>query len=521
MQWLYSLLFLGFCSPVLANSTHEYWVDPIQGNDTNAGTDPSLPFRTITRATDVIRQSDLPAGELATVFLQPGQYDATTGEVFPIRPFVGARLIGLAGPEFTILDGTNSPGIFEGDQQCTGPSPLDCSIERTRLEISGITLHGSSRAFDLDASLGVHGAPPDLELILHDAIIEQCTVGIHARGFVRVSATNVHVRSCFQGIVVPARHGTWTDCSFTQIGQAIFVIGETADNTSVSFTRCRITNNDWGVRGVLGTNALVLESCLVAANFFDGIDVTCKEASAPLINIRGCTISLNGGRGLHTNQGIGVSLTDSILYLNGDDLDAPTGLTDLSLYQNNILSAADPDAASLNGVNCNRYGTPIFRDPFGGDFRLQSHSEGVDSDACGPHASPYLDLAGVTRNVDGDLDGNRAGDLGALEYLPFEALSAARLGETLAFRVDGIPNTMAILAWSPSPLAGTPMDTVYGPLWLEPALAMRYWKFAIGPQGLETPSVPIPATPTWLGRLGVFKSGAPCPTGFPRPPESS
>ncbi len=91
-----------------------WFVDPAFGDDFNGNGSPSFPFRTITRAMQVSINGD-------AVFLAPGTYSASSGELFPIFVRPGVLVEGDpgtrgSGPPTTLVSGGGAYTVSGGSQ---------------------------------------------------------------------------------------------------------------------------------------------------------------------------------------------------------------------------------------------------------------------------------------------------------------------------------------------------------------------------------------------------------------------
>ena len=95
-------------SPAVANGVPTtYWVDAVNGVDDPLGGTEAAPFKTITYAVAT-------ATTLDTILIQPGTYDTTNGEVFPIMA-QGECFSGVEGADVTIIhgDGASSNMLWQ------------------------------------------------------------------------------------------------------------------------------------------------------------------------------------------------------------------------------------------------------------------------------------------------------------------------------------------------------------------------------------------------------------------------
>lgn len=111
-------------------------------------------------------------------------------------------------------------------------------------------------------------------------------------------------------------------------------------------------------------------------------------------------------------------------------------------YENNDFDGNVPDdCAGLPGTKCTTgqlFVPPLFQDAAVGEYRLRSDSPLIDAGTAS--GAPALDADGRARNVDGDLDGVAAPDIGAFENQ--RELTRLRFDDPSTLRWDGSANTV-------------------------------------------------------------------------------
>src|SRR5262249_39240999 len=128
----------------------------------------------------------------------------------------------------------------------------------------------------------------------------------------------------------------------------------------------------------------------------------------------------------------------------------------------NRCDLADGDFSGISGSG-NFAADPLFRSPATGDLRLRWGSPCTDAATSAPPAGT-LDLDGRTRDVDGDLDTNEVGDLGAFEFRPLELVGTGQLGSLLQWELWGPQGSASTLYWTRVALPGSPTSTPFGQL---------------------------------------------------------
>jgi len=101
---LFNIFLLTIMSIGLTAFCADVYVDAVNGDDGNSGTEENDAWKTLTYAIDAIQIYSSPT----TVYVAPGLYDLNNGESFPINLRGHTAYIGQ-DPETTIIDGTDSP----------------------------------------------------------------------------------------------------------------------------------------------------------------------------------------------------------------------------------------------------------------------------------------------------------------------------------------------------------------------------------------------------------------------------
>ncbi|MCP3920905.1 MAG: DUF1565 domain-containing protein [bacterium] len=419
-------------------SADDWYVDAVNGDNSNGGTAATDAWRTITYALEQIGPG---AGD--TLHLLPGVYDAAHGEVFPFVPQGQLTVTGDGGREVTILS-----------------SPADAFSIGTEsgsvdLTVTDVTIVDSADAFDiLVASVG------DVTLTVSDVVIRGCNYGVDMYahelfGFHCVDLTRVEIVDGNRGVDVA--NSDWNmidlelvDCTFKNLTAGVYVEAGLDCDNSTTIDRCRILGCTGGVSSIAwmpGTASVAVRNSVIAGG---SVGVYVETGS-----VLRCTIANNSntGVGFWTQRWV----RESIVYGNGTDLGANVTATDC-----NVGDMLPPGAGNISV-------DPLFRDPEHHDYRLGFHTGCVDAipTSNGP------DLTGFERGNDGDLNHHGAGDMGALELRTLAAPQAVGIGKKLAIEVHADPGDFTVLWLARSLQLPTPVATPFGDRWLpEPLLEL-------------------------------------------------
>ncbi|MEM7200475.1 MAG: right-handed parallel beta-helix repeat-containing protein [Planctomycetota bacterium] len=205
------------------------------------------------------------------------------------------------------------------------------------------------------------------------------------------------------------------------------------------------------------------------------------------LDIDGCTIVGNTapfGVGGLVEFGNESTVTHSILWGNSAGAQVAT-------------SGAAVDYCAIEGGHPglgNIDADPSFVDAQQGDYRLAAGSPCVDAgDPAGPFGG--VDLAGMPRHLDGDLDGAIVRDMGAHEFghVHLDAPPAARRGAVLTLDTTGTSTLMSVLLVGTRP--GEQMLPPFGALLLDLGAPWAVLDIGVVPAQRH---VPIPGLPVGL-----------------------
>ena len=487
--WLAVFVWAGVGSLAVAD---DFYVNATTGDDSRSGTSPREAWRHVSYALAVV-----PSGD-HTVHLAPGVYSTEGGEVWPLPIRDGIAILGDGGSEQTELLG----GWF----QHSGTSNY------YHLDARGLTLRGGQTGIDIFA-WHYYAVRLDLTDV---RILQMSEYGIRADGYAgpfdgyqdftwcHAVLDRVLVADCGAGGVALSLTGAYfgagdvdvvaVDCEVRDCGGIGFWTGADGAGTdrgwaSTYLSRCRILRNAeegvvaWILQVFPGSgNSLTMEDCLVAGNGGDGVD------SQGFSNSKRSTLVDNGGYGL---RGHG-ELESCIVWGNR---------AALSPWPRTVeYSCVEGSSAPVGQGNLNAF--PQFVDAAGGDYSLRFDSPCVD--AGDPGDTGVLDVAGLSRPIDGNLDTIARVDMGAHEHAPLHARGPARIGQPLTLELWGPMGGSATLFWCRGPLR-QPLSTPFGDWELgRSRLLFATSGTAPGPPALFT--LPVAQDPLLIGTTFSLQS---------------
>jgi uncharacterized protein DUF1565 len=444
-----ALLFAGLSVPLAALAQDRY-VDAVIGSDLLGDGSPAKPWRSITFS---LAQMFDPGMHL---HVEPGVYDESIGETFPIVLKSNVDVLGSDAPS-TIVRETLSQAIVV----TLAPTP-----GRNAIRIEGLTI---TRAGGGGPTTGLLLASADvLDIVVSECIVDGLDLGVS----VQVGDGHPVIRHCVirnggTGILVSAIANEGAGLAAPEIASNV-VTGNASTGISIVASPGgelhplvvddTVSRNGEGIRlfaggivdghcapsrieSVLDRNRVldgtaagivvsadegavvrtVVSNSLVAANG-TGIAIaanseTCSSTFEQSTDVVCCTIADNRGAGVsQTSAGPlatpSTTIEGSIVDGNGDDL------ADAVPIAVRFSDVGDGSAGPANG---NIAAPPLFVGRAIRDYRLAPTSPCIDVGTAVLPAGlplPGFDLAGNPRDFDGDRDGVRQVDMGALEFAP-------------------------------------------------------------------------------------------------------
>lgn len=469
----------------------DWYVDSVLGSDANSGSSAASPWKTITHGLSVI--AALPAAA-QTVHVAPGVHDAVLGETFPLGVPAGTRLVGTAGSAQTSIVGGSASLVM----RCISSTALVGGAEGLTLRqgSTGLQVGGTSATFrDLRvvdmSGTGVSATAGDtvVSAAFERLEVANCGVGV----FVRSTGSSFsHGTASIDFMDSTIRASADDGLQYSSLGNA---------STSIHMWRCRVLDNGGdGVDALTGneitTAQLFAVACVFAGN--QGCGLTGRQVGSAFGKfwLRDSTVANNVVCGARCETGHVLDVRNSVLALNGDDIDSfPTwvfaGWSDCA----NGDLAGFPDCIAAD---------PAFVDPSARDYRLRFASPCIDIGD--PASAGTLDILGLVRPFDGNLDTLAVPDMGAHEFAPLALVGTPHAGSVVHFAISGPSAAPTTVYSSRRPLLATPTHTAFGALWIPRSSMTSYAQTFAAPYPPNLLPVSLTSDPSWIGRSVSFQA---------------
>jgi hypothetical protein len=441
----------------------DWYVDAVNGSNSNNGTSPTDAWRTLTWAV-----AHTPVAQGDTIHVAAGVYDTALGEVFPILVRSEQRIVGV-DRDSVIVDGIGTFTTPMFKLEATGPT----DIYSPHSGMERLSLRNGAAGIYVVAIQGVMSAQL-VDLAIDN--IETNGIGVSSASTLRSapSIERISVRRCDVGL---SCSGTTVQGVKLSIRDSVFAGNDTLgivvdDCAELVLERCRCEHN--GVGGLRTFTpytghhlSVVALDSLFSRNGGFGISHTYAPVSAQpgsvSSDIERCTIVDNMDIGVQVsgfNPALGVTIRGSILARNPIDVSVSAANAALIVASNSLIG--DGFGSGANGCFS---ADPAFRDAAHGDYRLTFDSPCVDAGAA--NAGVLYDLAGRPRTLDGDLDLVKRTDLGAYELAPLDGPASVSIGSVLTLEVWGAAGATSRVLWSRQPMSNVPQPTPFGPSYLQ------------------------------------------------------
>lgn len=404
----------------------DYHVDPASGSDAAGDGSVAAPWQTIGHALQQI------VGEGHTLHLAAGDFDAASGESFPIVARPGVAVVGQPGGASRLLAAAGETIVsIESSSGCCGTPTIEFD-GTTRFE--DLRLVGGSVGVDVHATVGTPARPQ----LLRITCASQTWAGMRVGGTGALAEPDI--RACrFEDCEAGLRMGDLNASSYVVVDDCEFVrcawgVRYSADASDpFTFPTSLVRSSRFAGCGTAAyasageaSPLLLLEECLI----FGGTTGVAVASSLGFAQVRvdRCTITANE-RGLSAIGFAGrITGRNSIVWGNASDLHlAYRGAGEFDLEWCDVHDTAHGLPASNVDTD------PLFA---GAAFHLSPASPLIDAgDPAHPPGGVDVDVE--PRVLDGDLDGLARVDMGADEYDPIrlDVTGSATPGGALTFAV--------------------------------------------------------------------------------------
>jgi hypothetical protein len=481
----------------------DWYVDAVNGSNSNGGTSPADAWRSITWAV-----AHTPTTGVQRILIASGSYGHTNGEVFPIHLRPDLQLVGAPGSARPVIGQTGVPTTFE--MQFAAGSTVPPSVD-TLLE--NLVLARGNRGLRLSVSGGSFG------VVLRDVKcdkLQTCVLSfVEGSGSLQLTVERLVFRNPPQGSLSDSVHFSANSTArSTFVARDCEVVGgrygfQVVGNLDARFERCRVEGAAMACVQLGQLQSFLphteFESCVLADSSNFGCRFsTLTGGSARFVR---CTIADNNVSGIYaTNSGsTPASIEVEQCILSND-------LWDLVLPANRVVRDSLVRDGQFTGANGNFSADPQFVAPQDGDWSLRWSSPAIDRIAT-PVAE--LDIARRARDVDGDLDLVERSDLGAHEFRPLGLARTARIGGTFALESWGPQSNASVIYWArAAPVS--PTATPFGEFDLPLGLTRVFAATTVASSAPTTLLRPIPSNAALVGQTYSFQAlvdSAASPTG--------
>ncbi|MBN2491959.1 MAG: DUF1565 domain-containing protein [Planctomycetes bacterium] len=450
------------------------YVDPAGGQDAPGHGSAALPLKTIAYA--VTRYAGKPV--TLELRLQPGSYDTTSGEVFPIALPARATLRAVV------------PGTVEIRKSAMQFTTVFSAVDAERLQLEGVLVGSPDRGLQCTNNPGT-GLVLDL-IGVRMANSRDLAVNLQAAR-ADVTLTGCELRGGDSGVILSAQQGSVANlslerCVVANVWHGVNANASGAGSTIFSLIRGCLFDAP-GVNGVLSQTSLGAQS----ASWIEGcVFHRCGTATIP-----------PSGQALHDvwdSQSAAPlhSVVNSTFFQNGRDMPEYSAAT--YLLQHNLVQ--DP---GLVGVGGSLSGDPLFVDAPRGNFRLTLGSPGRDRGA-NTHVTQAVDFDGAPRIDPPQLGGAGVVDIGAYEYYPCHVSACpvpVKPGVVVRYRLVGPPGALALLGLGSGIDPHAPFGDRLRLLGLSPPI----WLGVVGLDHSLTWSFGVPSAPSLVGLTCHWQAG--------------